>query len=234
MQILTNKFKKIFRILKFWFKKKIKIIKVYFSLPHVWMLIIIMVLSVLFLLLSLVEKDEFLSSMYANIFSGLLTGVILSLISWIKSVSLYRTHCIINWLENIHKECLKFINESRKVYIANKKQNLSEQEQFDEVYNLLCLGNSINESISQGQYNETFPFDTYKYCKKKLRFDSIKEQTENIKIKEKIQTINISTISKKELKTLFKDMDNSIFTLNKKILDKITELKIKNKVINLT
>lgn len=210
-----------------------KFLKSYFLLPHIWVLIIILLFSCLFLILSIYYKDvnPFVSSIYANIFAGLLTGVVLSLMSSIKAISLYRTESQIKWLDKIHNECRKFLIESKKLYFQKKFE--SDVAKYDAVYDLLCLGNDISVIISQGQFNDTLPFNTYKYCKKKLNFDVIEQQDKNSLLRDDIIELE-SIIDSVDCRKLFKDMDDAIFKLNSSVLDKKRQLEIKVKAINLT
>ena len=85
--------------------KKIKSLKknilIYISLPHVWILMIIFIISIITGSLSVacMNSKPFLSSLFANIFAGLITGIIIGLVSTIKSISLYKTKCLIEWLK---------------------------------------------------------------------------------------------------------------------------------------
>ncbi len=80
-------------------------IKLYAGLPHFWIMGIILVLSIIACTISIacMKSNPFLSSVFANIFVGLVTGIVISLISTIKSMTLYRTECLI---ESLHKDIL--------------------------------------------------------------------------------------------------------------------------------
>lgn len=238
---LIKKIKELLKLLykkikvSFIIKKIINFIKIYFTLPHIWISLIILILTFVALWLSIYYKsDSYLSSIYISVFTGLMTGLALSLISLIKSISLYITQNKINWLEMVHEQCLNYISESRKMYFSKKTESLTENEKYDKIYDLLCLGNDICVFISQGQYNDIYPFDTYKYSKKKLKFDTLQQQKNNFKLREKIVHLDISKINNKSIRELFKEMDNEIFNLNKNVLDRKKQLEIKNKTINIT
>jgi hypothetical protein len=216
-------------------KKCKKFIKVYLTLPHVLISLIILILSFIALGMSIYYKDSnFISSIFANIFAGLITGLVISIISLVKEMSLYITQYKIKWLEMIHNQCLKFISESKKLYFWKNPNALNSMEKYDKIYDLLCLGNDISVFISQGEYNDIYPFDTYKFSKKSLNFDAIEQQKSNSELRDKILDLNVSTIDSINLKELFQTMEDSIFSLNKNVLEKLKQLEIKNKAINLT
>lgn len=217
-------------------KKFKKILKTYFSLPHIWVSIIILIFSLISLKISVCyyKDNELISSVFANIFAGLITGLVISLISLIKGISLYITQNKIKWLNEIHNECLEFIKESQKIYFSKEGDFSSEEEKYDKIYDLLCLGENVNLSISQGQFNEVYPFNTYKFVKKTLKYDAIEQSQINSGLRDKIIAIDISIITNRELRDLFKAMDYSIHTLNSSIINKIEQLELKNKTINIT
>lgn len=217
-------------------KKKIgRFLRIYFKLPHIWILFIILILSFIFLIVSIYYKnDNLIFSICSNVFAGLITGLVISLISTIKEISLYVTNSKKVWLSDIHNQCLKFFEDSKKLYFFKNTDFSSEEKLYDRIYGLLCLGNNINISISQSEFNETLPFNTYKFLKKEFNYDSIECQKINEGLREKIMEIDVFTLSGKKIRELFKQMDNSIMDLNSKVLNKIKELELKIKATSLT
>ena len=94
-----------------------KNILIYISLPHVWILMIIFIISIITGSLSVacMNSKPFLSSLFANIFAGLITGIIIGLVSTIKSISLYKTKCLIEWLNSLHEIILRYFIAYRKI-----------------------------------------------------------------------------------------------------------------------
>ncbi|MBP3920742.1 MAG: hypothetical protein J6D28_04175 [Bacilli bacterium] len=217
-------------------KRIIKFLKTYFKLPHIWILFIILILSFIFLIVSIYyyKNNDLIFSLCSNMFAGLITGLVISLISSIKEVSLYITNSKIMFLKDVHNQCLSFVKESRKIYFSKNNDFSSEEEMYDRIYDLLCLGNDVSVSISQSQFNETIAFNAYKFFKKEFKYDSIEYEKINSKLRDQIMEIDVSTLSYKEIRELFKNMDNSIMELNSKVLNKIKELEIKIKATSLT
>lgn len=213
-----------------------KKVKLHFMLPHMWTLLVIVLLDIVMLILSITYKDKngFLSSIYANIFAGLLTGVVICLISTIKAVSLYRTEQIINWLEALHKDCLQFMEMYRKVCFSGKNEFASDDEYSDFVYATLCCGNEISNKISQSQFMQTLPFNPYKYFKKEFSFDAINALENNYNIRDSIINGDITRESQKVVCTLLEPLERQVRELNSKILKKIDFLKIKQKATKIS
>lgn len=217
-------------------KRVCKKIKLYASLPHIWVLFVIAILALIMCVLSVAYKEEnkFLSSIFANIFAGLLTGVIICLITTIKSISLYRAECKIIWLEDLHKECLEFISMHRKMTLSRVDEFENDVDYNNYVYDTLCRGNEVSHTISQGRYKEALPFNPYKYCKKEFSFDAVEVMKGNDILRDEVMCQDISKLSNAEVRKLFSTMERQIFILNSEILKKIETLRAKQRAINMS
>ena len=78
-------------------KKALNNLKLYLSLPHFKITIIILLMAIICGVISLktYKNNDYISSLLANIFSGIVTGLVINLILTIKSISLYQTACLI-------------------------------------------------------------------------------------------------------------------------------------------
>lgn len=223
-------------IMEYKLKQMWRNIKVYASLPHFWILGIILVLSIIACAISVVcmKSNPFLSSVFANIFAGLITGIVISLISTIKSITLYRTECLIEWLDSLHKDILEYMGMHRKMVIRSQNDFDGEETLYNHIYDTLCRGNSINETISQGQFDHSLPFDSYKYMKNKFGYDAINCSRNNNQLREQIMLLDVKSVTPNELRNLFENMDRQLKILNGKILMHITNLKTRKKAINIS
>lgn len=207
----------------------------YLALPHIWILGIIIIFSIISCMISIVfmEKNPFLSSIFANIFAGFVTGIVISLISSIKSITLYRIECLIEWLDSLHNDILEYIKMHRKI-IFRSGNDFDEETFYNHIYDTLCCGNNINVKITQGVYNYSLPFNTYKYIKKHFNYDAINCSKNNQMLRDKIMLLDTKNVTNKELLDLFKDMDYELNVLNGEIIKHITYLKSKKKAINIS
>ena len=224
------------------YKAKIKLainqikknLKLYGTLPHIWVMLVILVTAIIVCYFSYIttKTEPFLSSILANIFAGLVTGVVVSLIAAIKTMSIYRTENIIVWLENLNKSYLEFNKKQRKLLTYKVGDFQDTDELYEYIYDTLCCGQEINSTISQGQFKSELPFNPYKYCIKALGYDAVEHTKVNNALRDKISGLNMSGLSENEVRTLFKDMDDALFSLNGDVLSKTTELKTKRKALN--
>lgn len=220
--------------MKYKLKQARKTIKLYASLPHFWMLGIILVLAIIAYIISnlYMQSNPFLSSLFANIFAGLVTGIVISLISTVKSITLYRIECLIEWLELLHKDIKEYIGMHRKM-IMKRQHDFDDEEFYNHIYDTLCCGNNVNVTISQGQFNHSLPFDPYKYVKNTFKYDAIYYSKKNEKLREQIIGLN-QDVTNNELRDLFKEMDRQLTILNSEIIKHITYLKARRKAINVS
>lgn len=210
-------------------------LKIYASLPHFWILGTVVVLSIVACTISVVcmTSNPFLSSVFANIFAGLITGIVISLISTIKSITLYKTECLIEWLDSLHKDILEYTRMYQNM-VFRSQSDFDDETLYNHIYDTLCCGNNINVTISQGRFNHSLPFNSYRYMKDKLEYDAINCSKNNEELREQIMKLDVKNVTNKELRDLFANMDRELNILNGKILKHITYLETRKKAINIS
>ncbi|MBP1566002.1 MAG: hypothetical protein J6A58_09655 [Oscillospiraceae bacterium] len=177
-------------------------------------------------------SNPFLSSIFSNIFAGLITGIAVCLISGIKQINTFRIEGKIAWLHSIHDDFLKFNKHYGEMLRMVNDPAITKEKLYDEIYDVLCEGNNINVTISQSQHNKALPFNPYHFFAKELKYDAIEHKKKNDIIREEIFNINVETITSQRLREIFKEMEHSLFILNGSIASKITELEIKQSISN--
>lgn len=224
------------RKIKRFFKNLCKQIVLYCSMPHVIITVVIIVAAIITGTISFIlrSNNAYVSSLLANICAGLVTGVVLCLVSTTKSMSIYRTECIINWLKKIHDECMEFKKAHHALVFSKQDAFENDEELYNTIYDVLCLGNAIDGTISQSQFDNRLPFNPTKYCHKKFGYDVISKMKKNDELRDKVLNFNVTTATSQKLNDLFADMDSQYFDLNKKVLKKIAELETKLKELKVT
>lgn len=128
-------------------KKTFTTIKNIVSFPVTWVAIAILILSVISLFVSLTYENAgktYESSMYNNVFTGLLTGLVLALLSGVKSVYAAYIEARLNWLEETHKMILDQFNEERKLWSA---QNETDEIFFNIAYDVGSKANWVKKGL---------------------------------------------------------------------------------------
>lgn len=216
------------------FKKVGRNIRLFLSLPHLMVTLIVILVAIITLLISMKLQltAPYVSSVLSNIFAGLITGVVLCLVSSVKTVSLYRTERIIDWLDSVNKDYLDF-NKNYRNLIFNVINNCeSEEELYDYIYDVLCIGNNLSSRISQGRFDTSLPFNTYKYCKHHFEYDAVKIMEQNNDLRDTIIGMDLSKTTKNDLRKLFNEMEKSLSSLNSSVLSKRRELDAKKNALS--
>lgn len=210
-----------------------KAVAIYLSLPNIWLLLGIAVLAIISLVLSMVyyHRNGYLSSLFSNLFTGLVTGVIICLITTVRFIWLYKTESKINWINEVHSMCLEFINKHRELVLFGR--GLNEDNAYDEIYDLLCMGNNVSCKISQDRYKKEIPFNTYTFCKKRFKFDATSIMESNEDIRDSI-VYGYYNLSKNDLRLVFEEMEKTLFELNSELIKEKEHLLIKMKYMNVS
>ena len=150
-------------------------IKLYCRLPHIWILFSILIISMLMLYVSFVTKgtNPYVSSMSANVFAGLITGVVICLISAVKTIQIYKIESIVQWLITLHEQLMEYRKNYGKMVTFKKYKDLSNPTKlYNFIYDTLCIGSDINISITAIVNNNIFfiLFSSYLILFKNLIF----------------------------------------------------------------
>lgn len=212
-------------------------IMLYVSYPHLWIALIITVFLVVALLVSIYLNnigEMFWSSICANIFAGLITGLIICLISGIKQVNASYLKSKKVYLEEVKSklcEYMRFYNDLlHKNFIKYDETAVS----FDFIYDVGSRANWVNSFIMQSTFNELLPFDGCEYCKKKLSYDAegLAEQFEILH--DKLYNVDIKCPTKKEIIEYFSIVDYELKRLNSAVCSAIKEIDIKLETLGRT
>lgn len=172
-------------------------------------------------------------------------------LSTIKSISLYKTKCLIEWLDSLHEIILRYfiayrkivderrgINKNCKCFQPNLKSDCDVFHPYhynsfeDKVSCVLSIYSEVDDKISSGMFDQTLSFDSCKYAKKKLNYDVIKYIEIHEKQRNRISNISESEMTPQRLEAEFKEMNCHIKELNERILDNINHLKERKNIIS--
>ncbi|MDB7830059.1 hypothetical protein [Intestinimonas butyriciproducens] len=137
---------KIFKIKQFFRKAKYRA-SLIFSFPHFWICILIILLAIVSLWISHVlyrSHQDFLSSIFANIFAGLVTGLIICLLSGVKQFYIAKLKNKKNWLEHIRTMVSDYIDLYHKLTEKQFTTFDATEELFDFIYDVGSHANWIN------------------------------------------------------------------------------------------
>lgn len=209
----------------------------YVSYPHLWIALIITVFFVIALLVSIYLNnigETFWSSICANIFAGLITGLIICLVAGIKQVCASNLKSQKAYLEEVKSKLSEYIQFYNELLHKNFTKYDDTTELFDFIYDVGSRANWVNTFILQSTFNELLPFDGCKYCKKKLSYDAERLTEEFEILHDKLYNVDIECPTKKEIIGYFSAVDYELKKLNGAVCSAIKELEMKLETLGRT
>lgn len=221
--------------LKWIFKKITRWISIYVRFPHLWIAMIITNLSVITLLISIylnTHGEAFWSSIFANIFAGFLTGLILCLISGVKQISMAQLRSQKSFLEELAAKIKQYHQAYSQLRSMTFNQFDGTTETFNLIYDTGSFANWANDFILQATFDETLAFKPVDYCKKTLNYDAVALVDTYQELHDKLYLIDVEYPTRKEILQYFYVVDKSLRGLNSAVYRTIKEIDIRLEAIN--
>lgn len=203
-------------------KNWISQIRLYLGFPQIWVFAIIFILAVLMFILSLFVENEYWSTLAGNIFAGLITGMVISLIAGTKQIYIVKQEMLHSWLAELHKQIMDFY-EMRNKFL---RRDYGDMAREDFIYDMGAHANWANDFILQGTFDKKLPFDPERYCKNNYGYDVMVYRDRLNELKE---TISYSTdqLNQKEVLDLFKPVYDGLHKLNSDVCRDMNSIEIK-------
>ena len=198
-----------------------KRLQIYAGFPQVWIFIFLVFAAVLFYCLSIKVCDEYYKSLFTNIFSGLLTGLVLSALSGSRQVYIAKQEKKYEWLKQLHERIMDY-KTMRGRFLSN---DFGENDRDDFIYDMGAHASWINDFIKIGVSDKRIHFNPITYCKKAYGYnvDVLSEQNE--KIHDALMRGDYS--DKKSVLELFQYVEKGINNLNHKVASDMRDIEIK-------
>lgn len=208
-------------------KKVLITVKNITSFPVFWVAIAILFLSVISLVISLTYENAgktYESSMYNNVFTGLLTGLVLALLSGVKTVYAAYMEARLNWLEETHKMILDHLNEERKLWST---QNETDEVFFNMAYDTASKANWVNERIMQSTFDKVKWFEPEKYFKKHYNYDCYEANKIMSDMHDFLRYEYSEPFDRKMVIDKIRKLSKLMISLNRDILSDIDSINVK-------
>ena len=198
-----------------------KRLQIYAGFPQVWIFIFLVFAAVLFYYLSIKVCDEYYKSLFTNVFSGLLTGLVLSALSGSRQVYIAKQEKKYEWLKQLHERIMDY-KKMRSRFLVN---DFGEYDRGGFIYDMGAHASWINDFIKIGVSDKRIHFNPITYCKKAYGYnvDVLSEQNE--KIHDALMRGDYS--DKKSVLELFQYVEKGINNLNHKVASDMRDIEIK-------
>ena len=172
-----------------------------------------------------VKGEAVASSIFSNIFAGLITGFAISLMSGVKSSYTTYLEAKYSWLEETHEMLLEYLNMHNKLRSSLK---LPTEEFFDMAYDTGSRANWVNERIMQGTFDKAKWFDPPTYFSKRYGYDCKKMSEVLCSFREDVLLpLDVYDGEREEAIRKFSLIVDVMSRLNHDVLDDMKLIKIK-------
>lgn len=203
--------------------------KVIFSFSHIRICLIIAASAAMMLFASWLIKDAqpFWSSICANIFAGLVTGLVICLIGGAKQISIVRMQPKKEWLQNLAELLKVYLNDYHQMTRLHFDRFDGKQETFNFYYDMSIHASNINVEIHQGTFNEVLSFDPDQYCRKAFGYDSVAMGEKFDALHAYVEMIEIDCPGSKEIAQHFATVHSELRKLNSAVYGAIRDLDVR-------
>lgn len=201
-----------------------------FSFPHIKAACFILVLTLITLAGSLYLdyiEAAFWSSILANLFAGLVTGLILCVISGSKQRTIAELQNKLSFLKELHEEILAYFKAYHNMLSASFEKSEKDSSQYDLIYEADTRANWANSVISQGKFRDILSFNPCDYCKEVFGYDAEEMNNTNSALHEYVLMVEFNKPTKSEVLKEFEGVDKPIRKLNFAIVKEIAALELK-------
>ena len=207
----------------------VRFTKVIFSFAHIWVCLILALLSAVMLYISWLLKvtDSFWSSICANVFAGLVTGLVICLIGGAKQISITRMQAKKEWLQNLAALLKIYLGDYYEMIKLRFDKYDGTREVFDFYYEMSIHASNINVEIHQSAFNKILSFNPDKYCRKQFGYDSVVMGERFDTLHDYVEMIEIDCPSSREIAKRFETVHPELRKLNASVCDAIRDLDIR-------
>lgn len=205
--------------------------KIAWSFPHLWICFILTLVATIMLILSWYMRNQhpFWSSICANVFAGLVTGLAICLIGGAKQISIARMQSKKEWLQNLAEMLKVYLGDYHQMVKIHFDKFDGTQEIFDFYYDMSIHASNVNVEVHQGAFNKALSFNPDHYCRKVLGYDSTEMSDKFDELHAYVEMIEINCPGSKEISKRFEVVHTELRKLNSSVHSAIRDLEIRLK-----
>lgn len=203
---------------------------IFLKFPHIWTCFIILIFAAVALLVSYqlnTLNESYWSSIFANLFAGLLTGFVICIIGSIKQISIFKMKEKRKWLSHLSEMILDYLSYHHKILSLRFDKFDGNEDVFELIYETGSRANWVNEEIIQSSFSKILSFNTIRYCKKNFDYDALALCNEYRELHEKLEMVDIDCPSSKAIIKYFESVNWLLWRLNSEVRKAIDDLDIR-------
>ena len=186
-----------------------------------WLFLSILVFAAIALVLSFSIRESTTSSLFSNIFAGLITGLVLSGLSGAKQIYLASQLQKAEWIRQLQQKIADY-HKMRTGFLSNNLQGLVIE---DYIYDMGAHASWVKDFILQSSFDRRLSFNTINYCKRNYGFDFDKFTEESEKLHDELMVF--SCTDKRIAIDLFTEIDRFLNALYSKTITDLRDIETK-------
>lgn len=216
--------------LKGCFSRILKSIKRAWLFPHIRICFAILAAALVMLLCAYVLDQcgiAFWSSICANIFAGLITGLVLCFVSGIKQRKIMTMQLQKKWLEDLSALLRTYMTDYHNLRkMKFEKYSSDDDKLFDFIYDVGVHANDVNTMILQSTFDKTIAFKPCAYCKQKFDYDAEGLIDAFEELHDNLYMVDITCDGSKKIVSSFDTVHPHLSKLNSSVHSAIRELEV--------
>ena len=225
-------YKRINRNITTFFKQ----VLLFFSFPHIWACLAILGSAIITLFCSYHMRisNPYWASILGNISAGLITGLVICLISGFKHISETILISKKTWLQKLQKQIQEYTRSFHKLACTNFSSYNGDESLFSFIYDTASRANWVNSEILQSSYNKTLSFNPRQYCKKHFDYDAYSLSDLFDELHDNVYLIDVNYPTKEKIMEYFEKVNSEMNKLNHAIYSAIVEIDIRLSMLEKT
>lgn len=201
------------------------------TFPHLWVAAVIMILTIVTFLLSKHFndiKDSYTTSVFSNIFTGLITGFVLTILIGTKNVyqTIIQAKC--DWLTKAHEVIHEFISLERELWNYKK---MSDEDFFNKAYDAGCKANYLNELVLHSQFDKVKWFKPESYFKRYYKYDAMERAKEYGDLHILVSNYGEDSRYREDIIKVFNSTKKKMHGLDRSIIEDIERYKVRLNIL---
>lgn len=199
-----------------------------FSFPHIKIVFVITATALLSLIASIALDHfdiPFWSSILANIFAGLLTGLVICLVSGTKQIAITKLEAEVGFLNTLDTKIKDFQNLYHELLTKPFQKYDDTEELFVFIYDVGAHANWVNEYILQGSFDERLALDPMKYCIQ-MGYDALSLAKDYEDLHNNLYCVDVDYPTKKEILAYFEVVEKTLRGLRNAVNLRQSEIEV--------
>lgn len=169
--------------------------------------------------------NVFWASIFSNVFAGLITGLVICLISGRKQRMIAELESQQKFLNELSCKIKGFQDLYGELLKKNFSKYDGSEDLFNFIYDVGCRSNWVNDFILQGTFNAKIALDPVEYCSA-MGYDALALTSEYITLHNNLQNLDSDCPTKRELIKQFNAVEKPLRKLGDSVYHRQQDIEL--------